>query len=331
MTMPKISIIVPVYKVGPYIHRCVDSILAQTFTDFELILVDDGSPDNCGAICDEYAAKDSRIHVIHQKNAGQSVARNLALDWVFANSDSEWLSFIDSDDWVHPMMLELLYHAVCEQNAGLAACDVLTTNEDSIETGNESENGIKTELFFSEEILAHYNEKYYKILTAYACNKLYKRDIFLDLRFDENILLYEDELIALEVIQAAQKVVHVNKKLYFYYQSSGSLMRSGYNIKFLCGLDTLQHMIDFMQNLGIKNEVLLLENKWMHSYLSQYFTIMKGYPQLKEKIDKYKPDFRKKFLSFMRNPYITRAYRTVLLQFVLCPRLAAPLYQYLMQ
>ena len=96
--MPGISVIVPVYKVENFLHRCVDSILAQTFTDFELILVDDGSPDGCGEICDAYAREDSRIHVIHQKNGGLSAARNTGIDWVLENSDSRWLAFVDSDD-----------------------------------------------------------------------------------------------------------------------------------------------------------------------------------------------------------------------------------------
>ena len=103
--MPQISVIVPVYKVEPYLRRCVDSILGQTFTDFELILVDDGSPDNCPAICDEYARKDTRVHVIHQENGGLSAARNAGIDWAFANSDSQWLTSVDSDEWVHPEML----------------------------------------------------------------------------------------------------------------------------------------------------------------------------------------------------------------------------------
>lgn len=108
-----ISVIVPVYKVEEYLPACIESILAQTHEDFQLILVDDGSPDRCGAICDEYAAKDNRIVVIHQENAGVSAARNAGLDWVFANSESRWLNFIDSDDVVSPVYLETLYrHAV---------------------------------------------------------------------------------------------------------------------------------------------------------------------------------------------------------------------------
>ena len=120
--MPEISVIVPVYKVEKYIHRCIDSILNQTFRDFELIMVDDGSPDNCGAICDEYAAKDNRVVVIHQENGGLSAARNAGIDWAFTNSNSEWLNFIDSDDWVHPEYLQKLYDAAKCNNVSVSVC-----------------------------------------------------------------------------------------------------------------------------------------------------------------------------------------------------------------
>ena len=120
-----ISVIVPVYKVEKYIHRCVDSILTQTFTDFELILVDDGSPDNCGIICDEYALKDNRIHVIHKENGGLSDARNAGIDWAFENSNSEWLTFIDSDDWVHPKYFEAMVRAAQIYRTEIAICNYL--------------------------------------------------------------------------------------------------------------------------------------------------------------------------------------------------------------
>ena len=110
--MRTISVIVPVYKVEPYLRKCVDSVLGQTFKDFELILVDDGSPDNCGKICDEYASADKRVKVIHQQNGGLSAARNAGLDWMFAHSDSEYVTFVDSDDWVADTYLERLYEGV---------------------------------------------------------------------------------------------------------------------------------------------------------------------------------------------------------------------------
>ena len=112
--MPLISVIVPVYKVEEYLNRCVDSILSQTFTDFELILIDDGSPDNCGKICDEYAQKDNRVCVIHKKNGGLSSARNTGIDWAFKNSNSQYITFVDSDDLITKDYLEKLNDAIKE-------------------------------------------------------------------------------------------------------------------------------------------------------------------------------------------------------------------------
>ena len=118
--MAAISVIVPVYKVERYLKRCVDSILDQTFRDFELILVDDGSPDRCGEICEKYAEKDKRIVVLHRENGGLSAARNTGLDWIFANSNSTYVTFIDSDDWVHPQYLEILSRVIESNNVAVS-------------------------------------------------------------------------------------------------------------------------------------------------------------------------------------------------------------------
>lgn len=117
--MPQISIIVPVYKAEAYLHRCVDSILAQTFTDFELLLIDDGSPDKSGEICDEYAQKDSRVRVIHKENGGVSSARQRGLD----ESVGEYTIHADPDDWVEPGMLDELYNKAKEEDADMVICD----------------------------------------------------------------------------------------------------------------------------------------------------------------------------------------------------------------
>ena len=109
--MAQISVIVAVYKMPEYLPRCIERILNQTFRDLELILVDDGSPDDCGKICDGYAAADPRVHVIHKQNAGVCAARNTGLDWVYDHSDSQWIFFHDNDDWIHPQTLERMLSA----------------------------------------------------------------------------------------------------------------------------------------------------------------------------------------------------------------------------
>jgi len=116
--IPLISIIVPVYKVEQYLHRCVDSILSQTYDNFELILIDDGSPDGCPAICDEYTKNDSRVHVIHQVNQGLAEVRNVGVK----QAHGEYIAFIDSDDFVSPNYIETLYSGVVDYDADISIC-----------------------------------------------------------------------------------------------------------------------------------------------------------------------------------------------------------------
>lgn len=125
LTSPKISIIVPVYKVEQYLRRCLDSIVAQTFTDWECILIDDGSPDNSGVICDEYVAKDNRFHVIHKENKGVSAARNAGLD----AARGEWIGFVDSDDWIEPKTYETALNSVVCENADVICFGVRFVND----------------------------------------------------------------------------------------------------------------------------------------------------------------------------------------------------------
>ena len=123
--MPEISVIIPVYNTGVYLKKCVESILDQTFPDFELFLVDDGSSDESPQICDEYAAKDTRVRVIHQKNQGQSVARNNAI----AQMQGQWVMFCDSDDWIHPQYFEILLSCMEKKKADIAICDCQPLSE----------------------------------------------------------------------------------------------------------------------------------------------------------------------------------------------------------
>ena len=119
MNTPLVSVIVPVYKAEAYLHKCVDSLLAQTMTDFEVLLIDDGSPDRSGAICDEYAAKDSRIRVFHKENGGVASARQVGIE----NVRGEYTIHADPDDWVEPTMLEELYAKAKEDDADMVICD----------------------------------------------------------------------------------------------------------------------------------------------------------------------------------------------------------------
>ena len=223
--MPAISVIVPVYKVEKYIHRCVDSILGQTFTDFELILVDDGSPDNCGAICDEYAAKDDRVIVIHQKNGGLSAARNAGIEWSFAHSNSGWMTFIDSDDWVHPQYLELLHRACLENGTALAVCQHATTKECSVEYSHYPDYPVERMHIYDFFII---DAKSVSWVNAWG--KLYSKQTFSHLRYPVG-LLFEDLHALPSILRANTMVSVVYVPLYFYYFSPDSIMRSSWSPK----------------------------------------------------------------------------------------------------
>ena len=211
---PLLSIIVPVYKVENYLPKCIDSILAQTFTDFELILVEDGSPDDCPALCDAAAAKDARVRVIHQKNGGLSAARNAGLDV----ARGAWIGFVDSDDYIAPEMYETLYQAVQSTGADLALCDYAEVDETGTPCPLMHVSLSEGELT-GQELLKRASG----LMVQLAWNKLYRRAIFTQLRYPEG-KLNEDLFLIPEVCLQIQKAVVVPKVLYYYVQRSGSIM-----------------------------------------------------------------------------------------------------------
>lgn len=215
--MPQISVIVPVYKVEPYLRRCVDSILNQTFRDFELILVDDGSPDNCGAICDEYAQKDARIRVLHQENGGLSAARNAGIDWMFANSDSEWLTFIDSDDWIHPQMLEALLDAVHRTDLPVSVASYKRVHEDAVADPSPWDPD-KVEIWKTETLFSTKN-----VEATVAWGKMYHRKLFEDVRYPVG-KIHEDEFLTYRVIFQTNHVAYLPIPMYWYFCNPDGIM-----------------------------------------------------------------------------------------------------------
>lgn len=215
--MAEVSIIVPVYQVENYIRQCIDSILVQTFTDFELILVDDGSKDKSGQICDEYAVLDQRVKVIHKENGGLSDARNCGMDQAVGN----YFMFVDSDDYIAPTMLEYLYKALMNKEADIAVCNFLHFFEEDrkrdFSTNIQSEVLSGAEIFYSRK-----NERVYGIWTV-AWNKLYKRETLGNVRFRFG-KYHEDEFWANDIYQMDIKVVTIPECLYYYRQRDNSIM-----------------------------------------------------------------------------------------------------------
>ena len=220
--MPKISVIVPIYNVELYIHKCIDSILSQTFTDFELILVDDGSPDNCGKICDEYAEKDNRIYVIHQENGGLSAARNTGIDYALNNSNSDFLLFVDSDDLIKPELLKTVIKAQEKSDADIV-CFGLEMTDENLSPLDWGHTKISQEDFFD------YNHRFAPILPPnsvgdYAWNKLYKKSLFQHISYPVG-MIYEDIYTTYKVFDLAKIVFVIPDRLYIYRRRSGSITR----------------------------------------------------------------------------------------------------------
>ena len=242
--MGKVSIVVPVYKVEQYIHRCVGSILNQSVTDWELILVDDGSPDLCGLICDEYARTDSRIHVIHQENGGLSAARNAGIGWVLVQCDSHWITFVDSDDWLHKDYLKVLLEAAEKETADIAMCNYIRTDcvgEDKVFT-DSCLVGLNTENAY---------DLYYGMCMT-ACCKLYRTELFQNVRFPVG-KLHEDCYITHLPMFAAGKVAVCDVPLYYYFTNPGSITRMKWSEKRLEEIDAHEVRAAWLKEHGYQD------------------------------------------------------------------------------
>ena len=244
---PAISIIVPVYKVEKYLPACIDSILAQTFRDFEMILVDDGSPDNCPALCDAAAAKDSRVRVIHKKNGGLSDARNAGLDI----ARGEWIGFVDSDDTIAPEMYEVLYGLAQAHHANLAVC--------GIQLIDEQDKPLQKPLTEPKQFVLTREQAIARIASLpfhLAYNKLYRREIFARLRYPVG-RLNEDSFTAPAVLEQVTTAVYTQQPLYHYRQRTGSIMRSAKTLRNWDGAEAAYACWQCLREHGQKGEPLV--------------------------------------------------------------------------
>lgn len=242
-TMPEISIIVPVYRAEKYLNACVDSILNQTYSDFELVLIEDGSPDQSGAICDEYAQKDDRVRVIHQPNQGQAAARNHALPM----TQGKWLCYVDSDDAIHPQMLEHLHRAAEKSGAGISMCQFLEAPEPPEDYEQPAEFSY-TLLTMDEKTLTelHDRDQYPGWV---ACAKLIRRELVEGYPFHTG-RVYEDNEAVTRWLLPAKTLAMLPTQLYFYRTNPESTTKSQFSLKRLDYLWALESMISYFQSVG---------------------------------------------------------------------------------
>ena len=237
--MPQITVIVPVYKVEPYLRRCVDSILSQTFTDFDLVLIDDGSPDRCGEICDEYANSDERVTVIHhEKNLGLSAARNSGIDWAFKESDSQWLNFIDSDDWVARNYLEALLYAA--QGHSLSVAKRKKTNGETYPVPSD----LSFTMWNTEELWCN---QYADGVVVWG--KLYKKELFSSIRFPVQ-KIYEDTYTTHKILFQFDQIPVTNESFCYYFFNPDSIVHQKWSVAKLDQVYATAEQIDYFINNG---------------------------------------------------------------------------------
>jgi len=253
--MSEISVIVPVYNVEKYLPRCVDSILGQTFCDFELILIDDGSTDSSGRICDDYAAHDSRIRVIHQENRGQAAARNRALDI----AQGEYIGFVDSDDYIHPQMYEILMRHAREHDADISVCCCRIVHQGGMYASLGADGCVpwSGKDFLKHCLLNHVGKKPWVLW-----DKIFRRSCFASLRMPEG-RINEDNAVVYKALYEAACVVDCGEELYYYFQHDQSTVNQRFAKKHLDWLLVLEEMLAYFEK---KNDDVLLD-KMNRSYL----------------------------------------------------------------
>jgi len=281
--MDKISVIIPVYNVEPYIRKCLDSVINQTYKNLEILLVDDGSTDNSGKICDEYAKNDNRIKVFHKSNGGVSSAKNIGLKHI----TGKYVGFVDSDDWIEPDMYEILYNALKSENVSVSVASYFkeTAAESTPVTNMEH---IPIGIVSTRDMLLYpLKRDYYMGFCGYLWNKLFLANIFLNnnLKFDENINYGEDVLLYIKAILAEKCVgVYVDKQLYHYYQRDESIAHSkSTNVKI--DILTVYKKVEKLLNENGHSEISYWARGFYCHHASVLAEIVRG--EIKNHLDDY--------------------------------------------
>lgn len=269
---PLISIVVPAYKMEPYVRKCLDSLINQTYQNLEIILVDDGSPDRCGEIFDEYAAQDQRVKVIHKENGGLSSARNAALEI----ATGEFVGFVDSDDWVEPDMFEYLLSGIQRHDADVAVCGMIF-----VYPGRQKDVGWHEELVLGQEQMA-------KALLEpgplenYACDKLWRRKLFQGIQFPLG-RSYEDIATTYRLLERADKIVCLPQCKYYYLQRAEGITHN----------ETLKNVADRYK--GRKEQYLAWKDKYPQ--FEELLELRAAYPAVDAVRGywSYQPELRKQY------------------------------------
>lgn len=283
-----VSIIIPIFNVEQYLKRTVDSILNQTYKNIEIILVDDGSIDNSGIICDEYAKEDNRIKVFHKTNGGVSSARNLGI----TKATGDFICLVDSDDFIRDTYVEDLLKTVLKYKADIVICLFEYGKSDKFNLFLNKDIESVTLLNNIEALEYLYNKKLSGTMIV-PWNKLYSKKLFENIKFPDD-KIHEDEFIVPVLLYYANRIAIINKYDYYYFQSSGSIMRSEFNIKRLDAVEALEKRIKFFEDKNL----IKLKNKTIGLYLHLLFVYICLLNEIEnQNLKKYKILLINKFIN----------------------------------
>lgn len=291
MTTPLISVIVPVYRVEEYLERCVKSILSQTYKNLEVILVDDGSPDQCPAICDACAEKDVRVKVIHQENKGLSGARNAGIN----AASGEYLAFVDSDDYVSPHFIEELYQLLQDTGCAIGQCRFSYVKGDGLVEEGDSAFCIYRGESLMEQL---YGPEEKATCFVVAWNKLYRAKLFKEtgIRYPEG-RIHEDEATTYRLFHEAKKLAFLDRALYGYYTENGGSITSVFSAKRLQWLTAHEERIAFFKKNGYEKLLPAAYRKLCDACITFYFRCTE---QVKD-AEELKKELRKRLETYRAN------------------------------
>ena len=291
MTTSLISVIVPVYRVEEYLERCVKSILSQTYKNLEVILVDDGSPDQCPAICDACAEKDARVKVIHQENKGLSGARNAGID----AASGEYLAFVDSDDYVSPHFIEELYQLLQDTGCAIGQCRFSYVKGDGLVEESDSAFCIYRGESLMEQL---YGPEEKATCFVVAWNKLYRAELFKEtgIRYPEG-RIHEDEATTYRLFHEAKKLAFLDRALYGYYTENGGSITSVFSAKRLQWLTAHEERIAFFKKNGYEKLLPAAYRKLCDACITFYFRCTE---QVKD-AEELKKELRKRLETYRAN------------------------------
>lgn len=285
-----ISVIIPVYNVEKYLEKCLISVLSQTYQNLEIILIDDGSTDGSGKICDEYSKKDKRIIVIHKENGGLSEARNYGINKV----NGKYIVFVDSDDYVSKLYIEKLYETVKKYCVKIVQCNIAMVDENGKEMNKMGylQEEVKTSTEMIKDLCTEH-----KIENTATWNKIYAVELFEKIRYPVG-KIHEDEFITYKILYSVDKIAIIHQELYFYRQRDGSITKRKYSLKRLDSLQAMEERLKFFEERDEKKLYEISMEGMLRGISFAYTAIKKEKIAPKELQNDLVKEYRKYFRKF---------------------------------